>query len=84
MTKKPHTGILGEEDLAPEALSSEARANRLSVFLPWVAVLVLLQGFHTLVSTSSAALREMAVLSFVVGGMCGVLSLQIRKAMIPP
>ena len=84
MTKKPHTGILGEEDLAPQALSSEARANRLAMFLPWVAVLVLLQGFHTLVSTSSAALREMAVLSFVAGGMCGVLSLQIRKAMIPP
>jgi GGDEF domain-containing protein len=98
MTKKSHAGILGEEDLplgdhayeppaavtSQQALSAKARARRLAAFLPWIAVLVLLQGFHTLVSASSAAMRELAILRFVVGGMCGVLSLQIRKAMIPP
>jgi hypothetical protein len=98
MMKRSQATVLGEKDLPaithlpealairvlPHVLSGEVRARKLAALLPWVAVLVFLQGFHTFVSAPSGPVRELSVLSFLVGGMCAVLSLQIRREMIPP
>ncbi len=87
MTKRSQAGMPGETlavKISPESPSGQARAHKLSALLPWVAALVFLQGFHNLVSASSGAVRDLSVLSFLVGGMCLVLSLQIRREAIPP